>query len=116
MDSSHALFQPDRVPWNIVVDHKPAKLKVNAFTCSLGCDHYLGIFPECFFRINPGSGLIEASYFHATVDLGDCKSPALKFFNKKVQSLFMFREQQKFHLGIIKNPLFVDHLFELCKL
>ncbi len=36
MDASHALFQARRVPGDIVVDHEPANLQIDAFASRIG--------------------------------------------------------------------------------
>ena len=43
MDAPHALFQPIRIPRNVVVHQEMAKLQVDAFTRRLGGDHHLNV-------------------------------------------------------------------------
>src|SRR4030042_3589165 len=38
VNASHALFKPCRVPRDIIVDHQPAELQVDAFTCCVCCN------------------------------------------------------------------------------
>ena len=46
VDAAHALLQADRVPGDVVVDHEPAELQVDAFAGGLGGDQDLGDFAE----------------------------------------------------------------------
>ena len=75
MDAAHALFQSDWVPWNVVVDHEPAELKVDSFTCGL-CGHkHLCAVPisEGTLRVKTRAGRVAVSDLHAAVDLRDGK-------------------------------------------
>ena len=45
VDAAHALFQAHRVPGDVVVDHHPAELEVDAFTRRLGGHQHLGSSP-----------------------------------------------------------------------
>ena len=46
VDAAHPLLQPHRVPRDIVVDHEPAELKVDAFSGGLRGDQNLTVFTE----------------------------------------------------------------------
>ena len=43
VDAAHALLQPHRVPGDVVVDHQPAELQVDAFARGLGGHQHLGL-------------------------------------------------------------------------
>ena len=49
VDAAHALFKPDKIPGNIVIDHQPAELKVDAFAGGFGGDKHLGGFAKFAF-------------------------------------------------------------------
>jgi hypothetical protein len=42
VDAAHALLQAHRVPGDVVVDHQPAELQVDALAGGLGGDQHLG--------------------------------------------------------------------------
>jgi len=44
VDSTEALFQPVRIPGQVVIDHEVRILKVHALTRSVSCDEYAHIW------------------------------------------------------------------------
>ena len=42
VDAAHALFQPDGIPRDVVIDHQPAELEIDAFAGRFGGDEHLG--------------------------------------------------------------------------
>ena len=41
MNPPHALLEPCWVPWDVIVDHQPSKLQIDAFTGRIGADQVL---------------------------------------------------------------------------
>ena len=37
MDAAHPLFEPVRIPRNVIIEQHMAALKIDAFSCRLGC-------------------------------------------------------------------------------
>ena len=71
VDAPHALLQPDGIPRNVVIDHEPAKLQVDAFARRLGRNQYLGALAEFPLGANAGARRVTVADLHAAVDLGD---------------------------------------------
>ena len=46
VDAAHPLLQAHRVPRDVVVDHEPAELEVDAFAGGLGGDQDLALLAE----------------------------------------------------------------------
>nr|WP_254899530.1 hypothetical protein [Methylomagnum ishizawai] len=78
VDAAHALFQPCRVPGNVVIDEYPAKLKVDAFGRRVGTDEKAAASrrvrgAETF---DLGIPLLE---IQAPVDVGDLVGIPMRF-------------------------------------
>ena len=96
MDPAHALLQTGRIPRNIVVDHDPAKLEVNAFGRSIGADHE----PRTAItdRLSKPVDLILAfGIVHATVNGGYLvgMAHAVEPSHEKIQCVAVFGENDK---------------------
>src|SRR5437764_274500 len=79
MDTAHALFETDGIPGNVIVDHQPAKLQVDAFAGRFRRDQHLLRFTKVALCENPGSGSIAIADLHTAVDLCERESPLVKF-------------------------------------
>ena len=79
VDAAHALFKPDRIPRNVVVDHQPAELKVDAFAGGLGRDEHLGGLREIPLGEDAGAGRVAVANFHAAMNLRHGQSPFAQF-------------------------------------
>src|SRR5947208_1904576 len=75
VDAAHALFEADRVPGDVVVDHEPAELQVDALARGLCGDKHLRLLAELTFGINARAGRVAVATLHAAVDLGDRQTP-----------------------------------------
>ncbi len=107
MNTPHTLFQPGRIPWDIVVNHQPTKLEVDAFAGGLGCYHYLcavGVV-EYAFRMQASVGHVAVANLHAAVNLGDIKAPTCEFVDQVVESVLVFSEYQQFSGGVFEDAL-----------
>jgi hypothetical protein len=75
VDTAHPLFKADRVPGDIVVDHQPAELKIDAFARRFGCHEDLVGFPELAFGANAGTRRIAIADLHPAVNLSHGEVP-----------------------------------------
>ena len=116
MDASHALLQPHRVPGDVVVDHEPAELEVDALPCCLGRHQHLGRLPEGPLGIDAGAGGVAVADLHAAVDLGDGEAPGFELADQVVEGVLVLGEDQELHLGVAEDPLLGDHVLELGEL
>src|SRR5438552_905561 len=74
MDPTHPLFQPVRIPGNVVIEEDVANLKVDPFARSLGCHEDLDLaLAKLLFGMQPGARLFAASWLHAAVDEADAE-------------------------------------------
>jgi hypothetical protein len=85
MDASHALLKPRRIPRDIVVDHPPTELHVQALASGIGRDE--DACPTIFVRLSEKVDLIVAfAKWHSTVDVSDAsgESDLLEFREEKI--------------------------------
>ncbi len=76
VDAAHALLQPDGVPGDVVVDHEPAELEVDAFAGGLGGDQHLGASSrKLALGVDARAGRVAVADLHAAVDLRDGQAP-----------------------------------------
>ena len=122
MDATHALFQAVRVPGDVIVDHVPAELQVDALASRLGRHQDLAVFPELALRSDAGARGIPIADLHAPVDLGDVQAPCTQFPERSaslavagqiVQGILVLSEEQEFHLRIAEDASFRDDGLEL---
>src|SRR5579875_548223 len=96
MDTAHALLQPRRIPWDVVVDHQPAgALQVDAFPRGVGADH--------ISRAAVNGWLVEEGYLfltlqvvHRAVNSGDAAGKAHRFetLDDEVQGIAVLGEDE----------------------
>src|SRR5690554_6642017 len=119
MDTSHALFETYRIPGDIVVDHEPAELQVDTFSCCLCSNHYLAGFLELPLGVKACSNLISITDLHTAVDLGNAQTPLaqlsvrsaiLSVTGQVIQCILMLGKEQQFHVGVAKDALFCEDL------
>ena len=119
VDAAHALLQPDGIPWDIVVDHQPAELQVDPFAGGFGRHEDLGGFAELALGENAGAGRVAVANLHATVNLRHAEAPFAQFAERasvlavraeKIQSVFMFGEDEQFHLRVGEDAVFLDEV------
>ena len=68
VDAAHALFQPHRVPGDVVVDHQPAELEVDALARRLGGHQHLAILAELALGVDARARRVAVADLHAAVD------------------------------------------------
>ena len=77
VDASHPLFEPIRIPGNVVVEEDVAELKVDALARGLGGDENLNLaFAELLFGVQSRARLVAGARLHAAVDAADREAPA----------------------------------------
>src|SRR5579871_11805 len=64
VDAAHALLKPNRIPRDVVIDHQPAELQVDAFAGGLGGYEHLAQFAEFAFGVDASSRRITVADFH----------------------------------------------------
>ncbi len=89
MDSPQPLFQPGRVPRQVVVDHQVAKLEVNSLACSFSCHADLARDAEIFL------GLFALVRVHAAVDFTDGIAPSLQMLTEVFERVAVFGEDKQ---------------------
>src|SRR5271167_339311 len=68
MDAAHPLFEPIGVPWNVVVEHDVAALKIDALAGGLRCDQHLDCaLTKLLFRVEPAPLHITRTDLHPPV-------------------------------------------------
>ena len=72
VDAAEALLQAGRVPGQVVVDHQPAELEVDALAGGFGRDADLLRGAELLL------GALALVRIHAAVDLGRCVAPLFR--------------------------------------
>src|SRR5262249_9210211 len=82
VNAADALFEAHGVPGDVVVDHHPAKLKVDPFAGSLRGDEHLRRLLELPFGVNARTGSVAVANLHPTVDLGDRQTPFAKLADR----------------------------------
>ena len=106
VDTAHALLKANRVPGNVVIDHQPAELKVDAFSRGLRGDEHLARLAEFALRVDSGAGRVAVPDLHAAMNLGDGQAPFAQFArvvyrpgrrHQKIESVFVLGEKQKLH-------------------
>ena len=86
VDTTHSLFEPIRVPRDVVVEEDMAALQVDAFARRLGCNEDLDVaFTELPLGVEPGSRLIAGARLHAAMDATDAEAPSLQLFHQVVR-------------------------------
>ena len=109
MDTAHALLQADRVPGDVVIDHQPAELEIDTFSCCLGGDENLRGLAELALSIDAATGCIAVADFHTAMNHGEGQAPLAEFAHgaailpvagEIVERVFMLGEDEKLHLGI----------------
>ncbi len=110
VDAPHALFQTHRVPGNVVVDHEPAELEVDAFARCFCCHHDLAAFTKLALRVDSAAGRVAVADLHAAVNLRYGEVPFVPhLLDEVVECVLMLGEDQELHLRIGENALLREH-------
>ena len=102
VNPANPLFNLHGVPWQIVIYHDMAELKIDTLAASIRRNHYLGIFPEhvlltyLFVQV------------HATVNNGSFVSQPIQAFNDILLCLNELCENQ--YLNVLVVFLSLDFL------
>ena len=117
VDAAHALLQPHRVPRDVVVDHEPAELEVDAFAGGFGGDQDLAVLAELALGIDAGAGRVAVADLHAAVDLRDAETPLAQLAERPaifavasevVERVLVLGEDEQLHLRIVEDALLGD--------
>ena len=113
VNAPHALFQPVRVPGNVIVEEDIAALQVNAFTRSLRRDKYLdGSIPELLLGVQSGSRLLSGARFHAAMDEPYPKTPCFQTIDQVIEGVLEFSEKQESLLGMVEEAFTMKQIFQ----
>ena len=106
MDAAHALFEPVRIPGNVVVEENVTTLKVDAFARGLGGHQNLnGAFAELLFGVEPGPRFFARPGLHAAVNAADAEPPRLQSLHQIVEGVFELGEEQQSLVRTVEEPL-----------
>ena len=121
VDTAHALLKANRVPRNVVIDHQPAELKVDALSRGLCGDKHLTRLAELAFSVDSAAGRVAVADLHTAVNLGDGQTPLAQLAkrsaipavaNQKVERVLVLGEKQELHGRIGEDPLIGQQLLE----
>jgi len=119
VDAAHALLQPDGIPRDVVVDHEPAELEVDAFARRFGSNHDLGGLAKLAFGVNAGAGCVAVADFHAAVDLSGGQAPLdqpaertiiLAVAYEEIECVFVLGEDEELHLRVFEYAVLGEEL------
>ena len=117
VDAAHALFEPVRIPRDVVVEEDVAALKVDALPSRLSGDQHLdGTFAELLFGIEPAPRFVARAGLHAAVDAADAEAPSLQVFHQVVKGVLELSEEQQPLIGPIEEPLLLHDLPKMSEL
>ena len=118
VDAADPLLQPDGVPGDVVVDHQPAELQVDAFAGRLGGDEHLGRLAELALGVDARSRRVAVADLHAAVDLGDGQAPLAELAERAavaavagevVERVLVLGEDEQLHLRVGEEAVFGQH-------
>src|SRR5579883_2615804 len=116
MDTPHALFQADGIPWDVVVDHQPAKLQVDTLPSGLGCHEDLAFFPKLALCVDSGARRVPVANRHASMNLGHRKTPLAKLAERPpvpaiagevVECVLVLGEDEELHPPVLEDVLLI---------
>jgi len=112
VDATHPLLETHGVPRDVVVDHQPAELKVDALAGGLGGDHDLrsAVVAEDSLGVEPRARRVAVAYLHATVNLRDAQAPIGELADEVVECVFVLGKHQELHGWVFEDALFGDDL------
>src|ERR1700687_1320939 len=125
MDTSHSLLQPDGVPWDVVIDHQPAELQVDAFARCFGRNKNLASIAELSLGTDTGAWRIAIADLHAAMNLRHREPPLTELAhrtavttiaNQEVERVLMLREYEQLHRWVVKQTLFGQKFLEMSNL
>ncbi len=103
VDAPHALFQSGRIPGDIVVDHQPADLEIDALTSRVGC-HQVGCAALRHWSPEGRNLLFALLVVHAAVNLRNlfCEPHAFQATHQEIQRVAVFGEDDKLLMLVIR--------------
>ncbi|TKS61876.1 MAG: hypothetical protein EWM72_00001 [Nitrospira sp.] len=113
MDAAHPLLKPVRVPGDVVIEQDVAALEIDPLAGRLGRGKNLdGAVSELLFRVQARTHLVAGARLHAPMDDAHAKAPALEASDEVVERVLEFREDQQSLVGIVKEALLLEYIFE----
>ena len=116
VDAAHALLEPHRIPRDVVVDHEPAELEVDAFAGGLGGDKHLAVFAELALGVDADAGRVAVADLHAAVNLRDGQAPLAQLAERAavfavageiIERVLVLGEDQQLHLRVGEDAVLV---------
>ena len=114
VDAAHALLQAHGIPRDVVIDHQPAELQVDAFAGGLGGDEHLGGLPEFPLGEDAAAGRVAVADLHSAVNLGEGQPPLAQLAERAafpsvasevIERVLVFGEDEQLHLRIGEDAL-----------
>ena len=121
MDAAHALLQPHGIPRDVVIDHQPAELQVDAFAGGFGGDEHLGGLAKLAFGEDAGAGRVAVADLHAAVNLRHGQAPfaelaqrtaVLAVAAEEIQRVLVLGEDEQLHLWVVEDAVLLDDFAE----
>ena len=109
VDAAHALLEADGIPGDVVVDHEPAELEVDAFARRLGGHQDLAVLAELALGVDARARRVAVADLHAAVDLRDGEAPlaelaqrpaVLAVAGQVVERVLVLGEDEQLHLRV----------------
>jgi hypothetical protein len=125
VDAAHALLEAHRVPRDVVVDHQPAELEVDAFTRGLGGDEHLCVLAELALGVDARVRRVAVADGHAAMDLRAReaplaelaeRTPVLAVAGEVVERVLVLCEDEELHPRVAEDLLLIEHLLQLDEL
>ena len=114
VDATHPLFEPVRVPRNVIVDQEVAELQVDAFASSLGGDEHLDVaILELLLGKEPSSGDVAGADIHRAMDRPGLQSPGGQFRQDIIEGVLELGEDQQPLIRIGTEPFAFEEAVEL---
>src|SRR5262245_4845975 len=109
MDTTHPLFEPIGIPWNVVVDEYVAELTIDALACRLGGNENLDCtFLELLLGKQPRARLFARADLHAAVDGTHVEAHVLQLLNDIVERVLEFCENEQSLAAVGEEALFFE--------
>ena len=113
VDAAHALFEPIRVPGNVVVEQDVAALQVDALAGRLGGDQHLdGAVAELLFSEEARPRFVARARLHAAVDAAYPEAPRLGPLDQIFERVLELGEDQQPLVGAVEETLLPHDVLE----
>ena len=125
VDATNSLFQPNRAPWDVEIDHQPAKLQIDSLAGGFRRDQHLRALAKLTFRIDARTRRISIADSHTAMNLRDTQAPLdelakgtpiLSISRQKIERVLVLRKNEQLHLWVVEDALLVEQGVQLVEL